>query len=129
MSIFMKMTIHVDPYQLDEFMDALSSCVIPMNEEHGWMLQASFVEVLGPLKPTVIHDIWELKDINTAVTDWMAQPFANDPRWIEYSQRVRDIIVYEDTVFMVKKFGRLQNYYADEETGRSAIFTEVDPTE
>lgn len=107
MSIYMKMRIEIDPYGLEEFFDAFSTLVVPMNEELGCVLQASFVETIGPIKPTVVHDIWEICDIQTAVTDWMTAPFANDPRWIEYSERVKDIIVREETVFMVKRLGRM----------------------
>lgn len=107
MSIFMKMRIEVDPYGLEEFFDAFSTLVVPMNEERGVVLQASFVETLGPIRPTVVHDIWEISDIQTAVTDWMDAPFAGDARWIEYSERVKDLIVREETVFMVKRHGRM----------------------
>jgi len=59
----------------------------------------------------VVHDIWEIRDVQSAVTDWMEQPFANDPRWHEYSRRVKDIILKEETVFMIKKFGRLEQFH------------------
>ena len=111
MSIYMKMRIEVDPYGLEEFFDAFSTLVVPMNEERGCILQASFVETLGPIKPTVVHDIWEVRDIQTAVTDWMDAPFANDPRWLEYSDRVKDIIVAEETVFMVKRYGQMPSVF------------------
>lgn len=107
MSIYMKMRIEVDPHHLEEFCEAFSTLVIPMNEERRVLLQASFVETLGPIKPAVVHNIWEIRDIQTAVTDWMSAPFASDPRWHEYSERVKDIIVREETVFMVKRFGRM----------------------
>ena len=112
MSIYMKMRIEVDPYYLEEFLDALSTLVVPMNEERGCVLQASFVETLGPIKPVVVHDIWEIKDVQTAVTDWMNAPYANDPRWHEYSKRVKDIIFKEETVFMVKRLGRMTPFHS-----------------
>lgn len=114
MSIFMKMRIEIDPHGIDEFFDAFETLVVPMNEERGVVLQASFVETLGPIKPSVVHDIWEIRDIQTAVTDWMAAPFANDPRWHEYSRRVKDLIIREETVFMVKRAGRLVAAYDED---------------
>lgn len=117
MSIYMKMRIEIDPYGLEEFFDAFATLVVPMNEERGCILHASFVETLGPIKPTVVHDIWEICDIQTAVTDWMDAPFANDPRWIEYSERVKDIIVREETVFMVKRLGRMVPAFGQTEQG------------
>ena len=114
MSIYMKMRIEVDPHHLEDFFEVFERCVVPMNEERGVVLQASFVETLGPIKPVVVHDIWEIKDIQTAVTDWMNAPFANDPRWHEYSTRVKDIIVKEETVFMVKRLGRMMPFHGDD---------------
>lgn len=122
----MKMRIEVDPHHLEDFFDAFTTLVVPMNEERGTILQASFVETLGPIKPAVVHDIWEIKDIQTAVTEWMQAPFAGDPRWHEYSARVKDIIVKEETVFMVKRAGRMVPMFDDngnESEHHPGIFT------
>jgi|GEM_PF-2389245 len=116
MSIYMKMRIEVDPHFLEEFFEALTTYVVPMNEERGSVLLASFVETLGPIKPAVVHDIWEVESIQMAVTEWMSAPFASDPRWHEYSKRVKDIIVKEETVFMVKRAGRLEPFLKDSES-------------
>ena len=114
----MKMRIEVDPHAVEEFFDAFSTLVVPMNEERGIVLQASFIETLGPIKPTVIHDIWEIRDIQTAVTDWMSAPFASDPRWHAYSERVKDIIVKEETVFMIKRLGKMVPVYEENSTAQ-----------
>jgi len=126
MSIFMKMRIEIDPYGQEEFFEALETLVVPMNEERGAVLQGCFIETFGPIKPMVVHDIWEVKDVHTAVSDWMSQPFAHDPRWHEYSRRVKDIIIKEETVFMVKKFGRMVEFHEDSEVSshNAGIFKE-----
>ena len=124
MSTFMKMTIHIHPHRYDDFMDALTTYVVPMNEDNGLMLQASFVEVMGALKPTIIHDIWEAEDGGKAVNDLLTQVYAKDTRWDEYSKRVKDIIVYEEMRFMIKAAGRMKSFFEETDVPRGALFTE-----
>lgn len=124
MSVFMKMTIHIHPHRYDDFMEALTTYVVPMNKDNGIILQASFVEVMGALKPTVIHDIWESEDGAKAFNDLLTQVYAKDPRWDEYCKRVKDIIVFEEMTFMIKAAGEMKGHYEEKEAPRGSLFTE-----
>ena len=66
MSIFLQLRIEVDSTLLDDFLQALEKHLIPFNESLGLRLQGVFVQTYGPLKPAVVLDMWEAKDMSHA---------------------------------------------------------------
>lgn len=111
MSIFMKATITVDAYRVEDFLGVLTENLVPLLEDQGWRLHGCFVERFGPIKPAVVIDIWEMEDMAHVERVMKDDSYRSDPRY-QASQAVLESAVLEEQVsFMEFRAGRLETIY------------------
>ncbi len=112
MSIFMKATLRVNPYQAEEFLKVLRKNLIPMMEERGWRLHACFVGRFGPINPMVVTDIWEMEDMAHVERVLKDFSYLSDPRFQASQSTLESAVLQEEVEFMELKAGRLETCYA-----------------
>lgn len=111
MSIFMKATIKVDAYQVEEFLDALTDHLVPLMEDQGWRLHGCFVERYGPVKPAVVIDIWEMQDMAHVERVMRDDSYRSDPRYQLCQPVLASAVLEEKLDFMEFRTGRLETLY------------------
>jgi len=111
MSIFMKATLKVDPYQAEDFLAVLKENLIPMMEEQGWRLHGCFVERFGSVRPMVVTDIWEMEDMAHVERLLKDYSYRSDPRFIAAVPILQSAVLEEKVDFMEFLTGRMATFY------------------
>lgn len=111
MSIFMKATLKVDAYKLQDFLDVLLNKLVPMLEEHGWRLHGCFVERYGSIKPAIVVDIWEMESMAHVERVMNGDFYRQEPRYQEAMAILKAAVLEEQVTFMEKKGGTLPVFY------------------
>jgi hypothetical protein len=112
MAIFMKATLKVNAYLVNDVVDVLVNKMAPMFEEQGWKLHGCFVERFGPVKPAIIIDIWEMEDMAHVERVMKGDSYRNNPLYLESLEVLREGVIEETLQFMEKRGGLMQSFYS-----------------
>ena len=112
MSIFMKATIEVDAYKVENFLDVLINKLVPVLEDQGWHLHGCFVQRYGPVKPAVVIDIWEMENMAHVERVMQDDSYRTDPRYIESLPVLEKAVISEKLEYMEMRGGRMPVFYA-----------------
>ena len=112
MSLFMKATLKVDPYQAEDFLKVLTEQLVPMMEERGWRLHGCFVERFGSIRPMVVTDLWEMEDMAHVERVLGSYSYRSDPRFVEARPILQSAVLEETVSFMELIAGRLEPLYS-----------------
>lgn len=112
MSIFMKATLKVDAYYVNDVVDILVNKLGPMFEESGWKLHGCFVRRFGPVKPAEIIDIWEMEDMAHVERVMKGDAYRSDPRYLESLDLLKKAVMEESLEFMDLRGGLMQTFYS-----------------
>lgn len=111
MSIFMKATIEVDAYRLEDFLDVLTNKLVPVLEDQGWRLHGCFVQRYGSVKPAVVIDIWEMENMAHVERVMQDYSYRSDPRYIESQAVLEAAVISEKVEYMAKRGGSMPAFY------------------
>lgn len=112
MSIFMKATLKVDAYRLEDVLAALMNDLVPLMEEQGWILHGCFVHRFGPVKPAIITDLWEMQDMAQVEKVMRGDSYRQDPRYRKAAAVLKAAVLEEELEFMEKRGGSMPQHYA-----------------
>lgn len=111
MSIFMKATLKVDAYHLNNVLDVLTNELFPLMEEQGWKLHGCFVNRFGSVKPAIITDLWEMEDMAHVERVMRGDAYRQDPRYLRSIKALKDGVLEESLEFMEMKAGSMKRFY------------------
>lgn len=111
MSIFMKATIKVNAYKVEDFLQVLTEKLIPLMEDQGWRLHGCFVERFGSVKPAVVIDIWEMEDMAHVERVMKDDSYRSDSRYRASLAVLESAVLEEQLDFMEFRAGRLETFY------------------
>ncbi|AWH93089.1 hypothetical protein A6035_13930 [Dietzia lutea] len=80
------------------FAEIMENFVVPIFEEQGWRLIASYRNVIGPL--TEVLDFWEVEDAN-AVTE-ARERASEHPDFVKLAPQLAECVVAEELTLLTK---------------------------
>jgi hypothetical protein len=111
MAIFMKATLKVDAYLVNDVIDVLVNKLGPMFQDYGWKMHGCFVERFGPVKPAVIVDLWEMEDMAHVERVMKGDAYRSDPRYLESIGVLKQAVLEETLQFLEKRGGLMPSFY------------------